>query len=554
MDQNPFFYLCLVGGLILLALVLTIPPLFREQVETEHLPDWRWGWLVIAILAAGRWPSIFMPREINPDETQMLAGAHALIYDPVFWRSVVGGTAGPLNFFVLWPAGWIFGWDSYLTARLTALSLLGISLIFTHQCVALILGRKVARVAGLAVVCLEALTNAPDLLHYSTELLSITLLSVTAYAAIRRWAYQGGLIWNGLGGLLLGAIPFSKIQAVPLAACAGVGWLFAEFIFRGKDANRRRLYLFVGAILPAIAFTCQLTAADEWQSFIITYIVSNFQYSGQINFSLPQLLVEHLRGFVGQDSLLELLLPMSAIWILLMLRVKKIANQTARIFFWLSFAVFIVAQFCVIYAWHPYIHYWQLMIVPLTFLFGAVVGNLLAASPQSWRNVDRLLVAGGAITMVAALFFHRAEIPNDYIAYNAVLSQKRYSSPHVKLVECIKSRARPGDSIAIWGWAQSFFVETGLRQATRYPNFMGLVVEGPHREYYCKCFFFDFLNSNPAFFLDSTGPQNSNWKDPGLAHERMFPSLATLVRDNYVLIDVVDGARLYQRHDLLTGK
>ena len=548
LDQDQAFYFLLVGGLIVVALVLAILPLLRDHAGEKREHDWGWGALVLAILAAGRWPSIFFPREINPDEGQLLAGAHALLHDPVFWRSVDGGTAGPLDFFALWPAGAVFGWQTYFTARITALLLVAITLIMAHQCIALIWGRKVARVAGLAAVCLEALTNTVDLLHYSTELMSMALLTAAAYAAIRRWVYQGGLIWYVLGGLLLGAVPLAKLQAMPLAAGMGLGWLLAEVFSKEPNATHRILCLLAGAFLPVTLFAGQITITGEWENVIIPYFYANVEYTKQ-GVTSPLLLLGTMLDFsIRQDSLLHLWLPGSIVWLVLMLRLRHFADQAARVFTLASFAAFLLALICVYYPGNPALHYWQIAVAPCAFLLGAMTGNLLSTSPQSSRKRDRWLVAVCAFSLVGTLLVHRAWTPNSFMGYRAFFQHH----PHTKLVSRLISQSRPGDSIAIWGWTNYVYVETGLRQAVRDGDFPRSFEVGSYCQFYRKRFLADLVSAKPTFFLDSTGPYNSIYKIPELAHDKNFPELAAVIKANYILSDEVVGARLYRRRDPAT--
>jgi hypothetical protein len=545
MDLHPSFYFYLAGATITGALISAVNPLLREQTEEKPGGDWGWGLWVVAILAAGRWPSIFFPRELNSDESQLLAGARALLYDPVFWRSVNGGTAGPLDFFALWPAGWIFGWQSYLAARFTALAFLAISLVVAHQCVALVFGRKVARVAILAAVCLEALTNAVDLLHYSTELLAMMLLAVAAYAAIRRWVNQGVPLWNGLGGLLLGAVPLAKLQAVPMAAAMGLGWLIAEASSKEPNAPRRITYLLTGAFLPVTLFVFQLTIAGDLNDAIIAYFFCNLHYSGNGLSSLRQLALDSLEQFTQRDSLMQFWLFGSLVWLLLVLRPRRIADPTARAFTLASIAAFLLALFCIIFPRRPFLHYWQLAIVPGGLLLGTMTGNLLATSPTSWRRRERWLVAACLIGLVGTLLVHRARNPNYFIKSRTYFNQNSRSI----LASRIRAHVHPEDSVAIWGWSNYVYVEAGLRQATREPVFGGSIEAGPYRAYCRERFLADLAKAKPTFFLDSVGPCSLIYQSPEFAHDRNFPELAAVIRAEYVQVDEVLGARLYRRRD-----
>ena len=547
MDQNPTFYICVVGVLIIVALFMALVPLLRDRSDEKRGHDWFWGILIVAILAAGRWPSIVFPRELNPDECQLLAGARALVHDPVFWRSVDGGTAGPLDFFALWPVGWFFGWQTFLTARITAFVFVAIMLLSVHQSMAILLGRRVARLASLTAVCLEALSNAEDLLHYSTEIFPMMLLTVAAYSAVRRWLDQRGPLWNGLGGLLLGAIPLAKLQVVPLAASLGVGWLLAEIFSKTPGRGRRITYLLVGALFPASMFACQLTLAGEWNSFLISYVSSNIRYSGLGSASVWQTMLD-MRGIsIQRDSLLHLWAPAISIWIVLMLRPRRSADRTVLLSTLAGFAATLLAIYCVSFTRIPFLHYWQLAIVPTTFFVATLTKNLLDSASRSARKRDHWLVAACAFGLVVTLVVQRVRQPSIYLGFHPYLERK----PFTDLSTCITPHVRPGDSIAIWGWSNFVYVETGLRQATRDAIIYNFIEPSPHRDFFRKRFLNDFINALPTFFLDSVGPYSMHYQGEEFAHDIYFPALAAIIHSHYLLVETIPGARLYQRKDLV---
>ncbi len=536
LDRHPGVQLSAVGGLILFALVRTLrSPWQASPPERGH--DWAWGGMIAAVLLAGRWPMLLLPREFNQDESLLLAGAHALAHDPVFWRSVEGGTVGPLPFFALWPAGWWWDWTGYFPARLTAVALLTLSLLLAHQCLALLLDRRSARLAGLAALAFEALTLSLELVHYSTELLPMALLSAAAYAAVRRWTLAGGSGWNFFGGAVLGALPFAKLQAVPLGLCFGGGWLLAEFLAGSRSPGRHRIYLLAGALLPALLFAAQITIAGEWQNVLIPYFAYNVFYTEQ---GLPagRLVTEILRLSRESDSLLHVWLPALTLWVVLLQLIRRGPAPAARLG-WIALAGCGVGLACTLYPGKPFLHYWQFMVLPLTFLLGVSLHQAAhGADPKRTR-----LVAVTAAGFVGLLLGARALSPNPYLGNLAYFAQ----APRTELSERVHRLARPGDTLAVWGWSSYVFVETGLRQITREACSVRSLEPSPYLEFYRLRYLRDFLRTQPDLFLDSVGPSSTRYLDPQAGHDHTFPALAEEIRTHYTLVDEFNGARLYRR-------
>lgn len=540
-DQHPTAYLVIVGVALAVATVVAVRPLWRGEPDAAPQPDWAWALPILGILFLGRWPALIFPRELSVDESQLLAGAHALAHDPVFWRSVNGGTAGPLDFYALWPAGWVFGWDSYLTARVTALLLLATTLLLVHQVLARVTGRTIARAASLAALALEALTHATDFQHYSTELVPMSLIAGAVYAATRRWS-GGGIGWGALGGLLLGAVPFAKLQPVPLAAAGGLAWLWVEL---RTDTRRPAAALVVGATIPAAIFASMLTVAGEWPTFWESYVVFNFQYASAGGESTGQTLVGMLSQAWRWDPLLVGAGAAGAVWLALLIRLRGIAARPLRVLTWAAFGGCALALVCIVSPKRAYLHYWQLLVVPGTLLLGALIARVLASAEPSRARGENRLAAALTVAFTILLLGNRAAYPNLFVGELASFQ----AQPHPALALRVRALAHPGETLAVWGRADRLYVETGLRQATRESHTAQGIEPGPGRARFRERYLADFNQSKPTWFIDVVGPQSAQFKDPALAHDRTFPELAGVVRAEYRLVEEFEQARIYQRLD-----
>jgi hypothetical protein len=543
-SRHPQVHSGVVAAVILAAFIASLRTLWRSDVSETKNHDWAWGFVLLAILAVGRWPSMVVPRPFNADEGQLLAGAHTLTHDPVFWRSVNGWTAGPLDFFALWPAGWIGGWDSCFPARITAWVLIGTSLIFIHQCLALLTGRASARLASLAVATLEALTNAPDFLHYSTELVPILLQSAAFYTVTRRWL-GGGTGWCLLGGLLLGAVPFAKLQAAPLAALTGIVWLAAAVRSDRPDRNRAALLLAGGALLPGALITIQLTVTSAWPDFVASYWTFNLYYAGTLDLGLSQVLRETFAASVAWDGLLDYWLPLAAtVCVFLLAWPLAPAGRATRLVLLAGLAS-LAALVCVLTPHRPFLHYWQLLMPPLASLLGVAFARpLTAANPNAGRR--RLFIALGAASLVLTPLLHRVMLGDRYVPHLAA----NLAAPRSTLATRVLTHAHPGESLAVWGWTNHLYVETGLRQGTRDSHVQFLLEPGPLREYFRERYLADVGHRRPELFVDTIGPASLALQAPAMRHERNFPALAALISSDYALVEETPEARIYRRKDL----
>ena len=109
------------------------------------------------------------------------------------------------------------------------------------------------------------------------------------------------------------------------------------------------------------------------------------------------------------------------------------------------------------------------------------------------------------------------------------------------------------ESIAVWGWRCSLYVEAGRRQATRQAQTEAQIYENPLQSYFLRRYLEDIQSANPPVFADAVGPGNFAFEDRNRAHES-FPPLRAWVAARYTQIAELDGTRLYVRNDRLPGE
>jgi len=212
---------------------------FRETLTNTPASAVGWKWWVLCAVAVlcFRWPLLFVQHQLNPDESQLIAGAITLRHDPVFWRSVDGNTGGPLDYYPLLPAGWVTGFSSFVAARLIGLAATFAALLLAGETLALLSGASLARVVVLPALAAAAFTTCPDFIFYSTETMPTLLLAAGAYAAVRQGRAPAPS-WLWATALLLGGVPWTKLQAVPIAAVLWLLVLIREYR-AGRNASDR---------------------------------------------------------------------------------------------------------------------------------------------------------------------------------------------------------------------------------------------------------------------------------------------------------------------------
>ncbi|HEX2854932.1 MAG TPA: hypothetical protein VHO24_16985 [Opitutaceae bacterium] len=504
--------------------------------------DWKWWALIALALLAFRWPLLWVPHQNNPDESQLIAGAITLRHDPVFWRSVDGGTAGPAVFYPLLPSAWAHGTAAYATARLIALATVFFTLVFAAKTVALFSGAALARIAVLPAVGFHAFTTNPDFTHYSTELTPALLIAIAGYLAVlQARTPRRRLVW--IIALLLGSVPWAKPQAVPLAAVLWLCVVVSEF-----RASRRSSFapLLIGGLIPTLACFGLAAISGQTEHLIVPFFLHNFAYVQKPAFSWGQAI-----GMQWQNALLDGYLACwiaaTAVTLLLALGFGSRTQPPLKRTTWLAALLLVVGVYCALGPRRPSAHHLQLLTLPFIWATGAALA--VASVRATGLATDRTRwIASGAFLLAALApqIGWRMFGPDPFAPFNhSGLSQERR-----ELTKLVREFSAPDEPVGIWGWRCSLYVEAGRSQATRQAQTEAQIHPSPLQSYFLQRYFEDIQATNPPVFVDSVGPGNFAFVSANEAHE-VFPPLREWVRTHYTHVASLDGTRFYLRNDRL---
>ena len=137
---------------------------------------------------------------------------------------------------------------------------------------------------SLPLVAFYSLTNAAEFLHYSSELLPVLIITIALFITVCLF-YKGVssnfryMLLLGVLGLLLGSVPFAKIQAFPIALTIATFVLLFLLECRAHGGRRGSLMIYVVAgFFPALLFFFPLVAAGDFHHFWNSYIIWSTLY------------------------------------------------------------------------------------------------------------------------------------------------------------------------------------------------------------------------------------------------------------------------------------
>jgi hypothetical protein len=462
----------------------------------------------------------------NPDEALLISNASKFARDPMTWRSADGRSSGPLNSMVLmWP--YVLGEQvSLFTARITGTFLMAAAWYLTFLSLKTSVSIMRIAVGGLLIIFFAG-TRYYDYVHFETEYLSVFLLVAASYIVLKiggdadRFKF---LLY--LEGIIIGCIPFAKLQAAPIAVL--IAAIQIALVALTVVSLRDRLYpissIVAGVLTPFALILGPLACAGDFKDFWISYIVWAFAYLRPlITFSSYLSLLSDDRYFLGY-LLSTLLISIVG----LMCAATRLSRYRPR-------DVIRIGVTMVIAALSVYVgvrglglaHYLLFLIFPLAWLAGAAWP--FDIQERKARCLVGGLAASAIVTMFATVLFRH---PTADVSLNLTANGTEGAFTSGNLLSWVPLS---NETLFIWGWNPAWYVYSNFRPATRDAETLNQLTEGPLQAYYRSRLLSDFRASRPSVVIDAAAPGSFHFDDVRLGL-KSFPDLESKVAADYKLI------------------
>lgn len=519
-----------------------------------------------AFLAAGalfilvnRLAILRFDRPLNPDEAMMAAGAMRTLYGWLSWNILDLITSGPLNSAILaWP--YLFGGDiTMLSTRLTGLAcVLGALGLWFCTVRKLTANLSAAMLALVPVTLFLAGTSYPDFVHYSSEHLPVLLLSLALFLFAASFDGDGLAKLTG-SALVLGLVPFAKLQAAPIAAVIGAFVLVRAVVTRSSVGIATRVAAVIAAALAgAVVFLLPLVLSGQLDDALKSYVVQPRLRTDAWTDRIPRMIYE-------MPLFAALLAAYAATFAAALLafahaRRRGAAVEMTQSWRWcatLAAVLLPVSYAAISFSGRDFIHYLLLSLPALVLVGGAAMSPIAAAGA---RSRPRLAVTQlGLLALFAALCLpaarHDAEWGQFWYSRGGGIYQRGKLFEAPRMLAWLRPTAR--DSMVCWGWAPECYLDAAVRPATREPTNENQVYPLPLRDYFRARFLRDFNAGNPDVVVDAVAPGNFPLGDPKEADISAFPALREIVERDFARVSRVDPAercpRVYVRKSRLAA-
>lgn len=497
---------------------------------------------LLLMLCAWRWPYLFDPRPLNPDEPVYIAGALTLARDPGFWHSLDSLTAGPLCAFALLPTHWLGVPQDYFNARLVGLLLVGGTLCLLGDALRRQWNGRVALVALVPPTLLLGSTVDGDFLHYGSEHVPLFLLASSGWLLMR--ARNGSRIAWRASALVAGLLPWAKLQAAPFAIVLGIAAIaLARRTEALRPAWRRRCadYVVCGAI-PTAGLLAVIVASGQGRNFLESYLLNNLSYAAVASVADGLRTLVRLSLFTAQ---VPAYLVTPALLVVVSAALALATRAVPRPAWWFAAFATAIAAAAILAPRRGFQHYLLFLVLPLTWWSAAALAELLArvSAPRRQLALCLAVVAPALLLQVGARLRQPLPAPLGQLA-------ESWRLPHDEIGDTVRLLRRPGDRLATWGWNSHLYVETGLPPATREAQTERQIRASAQRDtYYRPRLLAELRHAPPAFFVDAVGLGAFQFFDRTHDAHESFPELAAFVAERYELVADYRDCRLFVRRD-----
>lgn len=502
---------------------------------------WMYCATLLIAMFAWRWPAIFHYKPVNPDEAQFLAGALTMLARGQLWW-IDPTTSGPLVVLPLTLPRLAGLPVDFATGRIVGLLLEWGAVVCGYLTLRHIFGDQKSRFLIMPLAGFMIFLWFWDFVPYCSEISPLFLcalaiwLGVTAFqpdgAAFHRWRLAAC-------GVVLGIIPFSKLQVLPLGAAIGIGivvWILCPPVRDGKKIGWNLLWLFGGVLLGTGSLLVSLWWSGQWSEVYQSYIVHNLHYAEArgLSWSDSGYLLNYLTNFSWGFSFFHY-----GALLLVVVALPAIGRAAWRPLL-LGVTLLVSAYYAVLAPGRLYPHYLLFLTLPLSLLIGLLWGYLLAGQTRRYCAIGTgLFLAVGVVSQLVDRVADR----------NSLQRLIAPANPRDPVDQFINRNKKPGDALAVWGWRPEFYVETQLPQATHEAHTEAQLNDHPQRDYFRARFVADLRETRPAFFIDSIGPDDFQLKEPSLQGHETFPELRDFIARDYMEIKTTGSFRLYLRRD-----
>lgn len=483
--------------------------------------------------------SLLFNLPMNPDEAERITNAVRILHYGYTWNSVDGYSSGPLNSIILlWPK--IFNIDvTYFTVRVTSIYLFSSIIFIIFNIFRNAVNTLFALIIISPLLSFYAFTKSGEFLHYSSEQLSVFFIVFAIYLCFRLSQLQPfkRYLQIILVGLIIGAIPFAKLQAVPVAIILWC-WIVYQILINYKmNRSLNEIYVFmISFLLPSLFFLFPLLINNEISHFYNSYILWALNYvSEPLNFNNFVNLLTHDVGINIFNLYIQSTLFLFAI---LMIFSKSFSSKESKKTIWLVILIVLSSYYIVIKpgrSFPHYIHFFiPILIIVLGFQFEMILKAFRSMLIKILIYLGILFIFSNQLFLMYKQYGEKETIQNLKTLLNSFNSLVHNKN----LYDFLTINKSENISLLTWGWMSDYYINKNIIPASREGMNQNQILNSNLQQYFQNRLINDINESKPNIIIDAVYKGAFGFANNEKYGIKSFNELSTIINNNYTNVSI----------------
>tara|TARA_B100000963_G_scaffold119932_1_gene104508 strand:- start:1921 stop:3882 length:1962 start_codon:yes stop_codon:yes gene_type:complete len=483
---------------------------------------------------------------LNTDEFVIGAKALRLVNSNFNFYEFDGDTSGVLNaLFLVWPS--LLGLDiTYLSIRISAILAITISVFIIFKTLSLFVLEKEKYLIFLPILIFFCLTKDADFLHYTNELVTVTLILSSLYFYLKNYQnLQTKYLF--LIGTLSGAVIFAKMQFFPISLFF-ILMISLKLVFYKKD-YLKFILLSISFLIPSFMISIYYYYNNEFLDLfnnVIHYPLADFIVR---NTAIDNIIVEkNDLGSILQSEkrsvffnhlifnsifhLFYFYLIYLAISIYFSKNIKKVLiNHNFNL---ILVGSLIVLTFIVILVTGSVHRHYLVVLAPMVPIFLAMFVKNIDINLAK-RGIQLNLITFFFTIFILSLILEKYKFYNNNFFKSKFLQNNiNFESP--KLLQHLNI---DGDDkkLMIWGWKPELYLLSSFTPSTRDSVNQKQIDNKGNRNYFRDRLLKDLNNNEPFLIIDYVKSNGYFFNDESTSGLSTFIRLKKIVDSNYKKIN-----------------
>lgn len=510
----------------------------KWQLPLAATPSLYWFFTVFTATLLFRIPFL-VNIETDVDTSTWIASAISIDYYPdKLWKWLTYTDSRPLTVlpvYLMLKSGLPV---NYITTEILALLMWLLICYINYRTLSYMIPKMTAFILCSCAAIFIGSCNTSDFTAYNSEFISILMLSVATFMAVKQY-YQGLSSKAVIGvGFLLGSLLYAKFQNVPMGLV--ITAFMAIQLMQNKQYRLLTGFILAG-ITPTLLINLYYYSKGAIDQFWVNYLFNYFEYSFTTHFQSLSLWKRFHPEKIGrfilhyyQSRVFFIALFFAILWgIIYLFRKKQNYKATKSSLLVFCLLLTLSSLYAILQSGNSFGHYQLYLLFPLIFMIAAL-GKLISDSNFS------LLISIVAIGTIGQIF------TNILYSHNRLPAETtRFDK---EIVNIITQNSTSTDNMVIWGWIDRLHYLSQRACGYAMVHTHHLFLHNSKLFHIREQLFLDDLDNNkPAIFVEDTKGLHSPL--PYMFRKMdQYPVIKEYIDLNYTLLENIDGISIYKRN------